>query len=366
MNSFFGFIRKEFYHILRDRRTVLILFGMPILQMLIFGFAIRNEVNNAPIAILDLSHDRVTQELTNKLLSSGYFISADRINSEKEIEAAFQNGTIKMAIVFEPQLGERLFKNGQAKIQLLVDATEPNIGVTLSSYASAIISDYQSQISTGQVWRIIPETQMRFNPEMKSVFLFVPGLIGLLLMLISALMTSIAITREKELGTMEVLLVSPLKPVMIIIGKVVPYLMLSFVNITTILILARYVFDVPFRGNYGLFFFEAFLFVIVALSLGILISIISATQQTAMMISLAGLMLPVIILSGFIFPITSMPLPLQVISNIIPAKWFLIIVRGIMLKGVGLEVLWPETLVLSCMAAILITLSIKKFKIRLG
>ncbi len=363
MKSFWGFVKKEFYHILRDRRTLLILFGMPVMQMIIFGFAIRNEINDAAIVFLDLSHDVTTQEIKSKVLSSGYFQNAIDLHSEKDIEEAFRDGKIKMALIFSPQFGESLVKDQHGHIQIIIDATEPNIGITLNAYATNIIQAYTTANSPGI--RITPEVRMRYNPEMKSVYFFVPGLIALLLMLVSALMTSISITKEKELGTMEVLLVSPLKPIMIIVGKVVPYLLLSVVNVSTILILSKYIFHVPFRGSYSLFFMESFLFLLVALSLGILISTISATQQTAMMISLAGLMLPVIILSGFIFPIQSMPEALQIFSNIIPAKWFLIIIRGIMLKGVGLEVLWPQTLVLLFMALILMTISIKKFKIRL-
>ena len=206
---------------------------------------------------------------------------------------------------------------------------------------------------------------MRFNPELKSIFLFVPGLIALILMLVSALMTSITITREKELGTMEILLVSPLKPIQIIVGKVLPYFLLSFINVSTILVLARLVFHIPIRGSVLLLLAECLLFILCALSLGILISAKSKTQQTATMISLSGLLLPTIILSGFIFPIDSMPKILQVISHIVPAKWFLIIIRGIMLKGVGFEYFWKETLILAFMTAVLMTASIRSFKIRL-
>lgn len=206
---------------------------------------------------------------------------------------------------------------------------------------------------------------MRFNPELKSVFLFVPGLIALILMLVCALMTSITMAREKEVGTMEVLLVSPLKPQLIVVGKVVPYMALSFVNVVTILLLARAVFGVPFRGSLTLLLAECLLFIVCALSLGVLISTRSNTQQTAMMIALAGLLLPTVILSGFIFPIASMPEVLQFVSHIVPAKWFLRIVRGIMIKGVGIEYFWQETLILVGMTLVFIAASVRNFKIRL-
>ena len=214
-------------------------------------------------------------------------------------------------------------------------------------------------------YQIQTQTQLYYNPELKSVFNFVPGVMTIILMLVSAMMTSISITREKELGTMEVLLVSPLKPFQVIIGKVFPYIFLSIINATIIVLLGFFVFKMPIEGSLFLLAFESILFIISALSLGILISTISNSQQTAMMISLMGLMLPVIILSGFIFPISSMPIPMQIISNIIPAKWFIIIIKAIMLKGATIAVIWKETLILMGMTVFFIVLSIKKYKIRL-
>ncbi len=215
------------------------------------------------------------------------------------------------------------------------------------------------------IYNVVPQTRMAYNPELKSVFMFIPGVMTIILMLVSAMMTSISITREKELGTMEILLVSPLKPFQVIIGKVVPYIFLSVINAIVIIVLSIFVFKMPVEGSLFLLGLESVLFIINALSLGILISTISKTQQAAMMISLMGLMLPVILLSGFIFPISSMPLPLQIISNIIPAKWFIIILKAIMLKGVGLFFIWKETLVLVAMSLFFIGLSVKKYKIRL-
>jgi ABC-2 type transport system permease protein len=214
-------------------------------------------------------------------------------------------------------------------------------------------------------YQIVPQTRMVYNPELKSVYMFVPGVMTIILMLVSAMMTSISITREKELGTMEILLVSPIKPFQVIIGKVFPYIFLSIINAIVIVVLSIFIFNMPVQGSLFLLGLESVLFIITSLALGILISTISATQQTAMMISLMGLMLPVILLSGFIFPITSMPLPLQVISNIIPAKWFIIIIKGIMLKGVGIQYIWKETLILLGMTVFFIALSVKKYKIRL-
>jgi ABC-2 type transport system permease protein len=359
-----GFVTKEFQHIFRDRRTAMILFGMPIIQLLLFGFAIRNEIEEVRLGIYDQSHDVVTQAITDKLLSSGTFVAAGRIESPEEIEKAFASGRIREAIVFEPAFGERLVREGRAELQVITDGSDPNVSRIVTAYTSSVIRDYllENGVNASGV-EIVP--LMMFNPGLKSVYLFVPGLMALILMLVSALMTSISITREKETGTMEVLLVSSLRPAEIIIGKVVPYLLLSFVNVLTVLSLASLVFGVPCKGSIMLLMLESLLYILTALSLGIFISTIAGSQQVAMMISLSGLLLPTVMLSGFIFPVASMPMPLQLISNIIPAKWYLIIVRGIMLKGAGIGTLWTETLVLVGMTALLMTASVRKFKERL-
>lgn len=367
MKRFIGFIKKEFYHIFRDRRSLFILFGMPIVQILLFGFAITNEINNVDIAILDYSKDVNTQEIINKISASKYFSINQIITNEKDIESVFKKGKVKAVLTFEKDFSQKLIKNNTATVQIITDATDPNTANTISNYVNAILLNHTQGLNKNatMAYQIIPQTRMVYNPELKSVFMFVPGVMTIILMLVSAMMTSISITKEKELGTMEILLVSPLKPLHVIIGKVIPYIFLSVINATVIILLALFVFKMPVQGSLFLLALESILFIITALALGILISTISATQQTAMMISLMGLMLPVILLSGFIFPISSMPMPLQIISNIIPAKWFIIIVKGIMLKGVGLNYLWKETLVLIGMTLFFIGLSAKKYKIRL-
>lgn len=367
MKRFIGFVKKEFYHIFRDKRSLFILFGMPIVQILLFGFAITNEINNVNIAILNHSKDHTTQEIINKIGASKYFSIKDYILNEADIETVFQKGTIKTVLIFEKDFGKNLGKENRATIQIIADATDPNTANTISNYVSAILLNYQKEINktVKTPYQIVPKTRMVYNPELKSVFMFVPGVMTIILMLVSAMMTSISITREKELGTMEVLLVSPLKPFQVIVGKVVPYIFLSIINAVIIVLLSIFVFKMPVQGSLFLLATESILFIITSLSLGILISTISASQQTAMMISLMALMLPTILLSGFIFPITSMPLPLQIISYIIPAKWFIIILKGIMLKGVGFLFIWKETMILLIMTLFFIALSVKKYKIRL-
>ncbi len=368
MKRFYAFVKKEFYHILRDYRTMLILFGMPIAQIMLFGFAITNEIKDARIAILDNSRDYTTNRLNEKLLSSGYFILDRYLASPDEIEPTFQEGKVKIVIIYDDDFSSTLLRDHTATVQIIADATDPNIANTLIGYVSAIFNDFirnQSPLAENPV-NISSEVRFRYNQNLKGVFLFVPGLITIILMLVSAMMTSISLTKEKELGTMEVLLASPMKPVQIIIAKVIPYIILAFIISIIILLLGYMVFGVPVKGSFGLLIFEFILFIITALSLGILISTVSQTQQVALMLSLMGLMLPTIILSGFIFPIESMPRILQWISYIIPAKWFITIIKGIMLKGLGIGAVWKETLIIFGFTVFFIGLSLKKFKIRLA
>lgn len=367
MKRFIGFVTKEFYHIFRDKRTMFILFGMPIVQIMLFGFAITNEINNVTIAILDKSKDNETKQIINKISASKYFKIENEITNEAQIENSFRSGKVKAVLVFEKDFIQNLQNKKTAKVQVITDATDPNIANTITNYINAILQNYSRETNKNitPIYQIQTQTQLYYNPELKSVFTFVPGVMTIILMLVSAMMTSISITREKEIGTMEILLVSPIKPFQVIIGKVFPYIFLSIINATIILILGILVFKMPLDGSLILLTLESILFIITALSLGILISTIAQSQQTAMMLSLVGLMLPVIILSGFIFPVSSMPLPLQIISNIIPAKWFIIIIKAIMLKGATLNTLWKETLILIGMTVFFIAISIKKYKIRL-
>ncbi len=367
MKRFLGFVRKEFYHILRDPRTMVILFGMPVIQILLFGYVITNEIKDAKIAVYDQSKDHITKQIVSKLLSSGYFVLEENCMSYNDIVASFKAGKTKECIIFEPDFATKLQREGVADIQIISDATDPNLANILVNYTSAIVHNFNQELNIESEikMQIIPETRMLYNPELKGVYMFIPGIMAMLLMLISAMMTSISITREKEMGTMEVLLVSPLKPIQIVVGKVVPYVALSFINTIIIIALGNTVFDVPVQGSNILLLAEGLLFIIMALSLGILISTVAKNQQTAMMMSMFALMLPTILLSGFIFPVENMPDILQWLSYVVPPRWFIIIVKNIMLKGVGIAFIWKETLVLIFMTLLFLVVSTKKFKIRL-
>ncbi len=367
MKQFLFFIQKEFYHLLRDKRTLFILFGMPVVQIVIFGFALTNEVKNSRIAILDQSKDEVTASITQQLEASQYFDIEKNLQSEADIEPAFREGKIKLVIVFPSQFQSTLLHTNTAPIQLIADATDPNVANTLTNYASAIILDYQNNIRGNQDFPYMIQTEMRmlYNPQMKGSYNFVPGVMAMVLMLVCAMMTSISIVREKEIGTMEVILVSPMVPLRVVIAKMVPYLLLSMINIGSILVLSVFALDVPIQGSLLLLVFECFLFTITSLALGLFISSITNSQQTAMLISLMGMFLPTIMFSGFMFPVENMPLPLQIISNVVPAKWFYYIVKAVMIKGLGFFSIWKETMILAGMTTVLMLISIKKFKTRL-
>jgi ABC-2 type transport system permease protein len=365
--SFRGFVRKEVLHILRDRKTLAVLLLLPIVQVLLFGHAIRTDVRDVRMAVVDPRPDPLTLELRNRLEGTGIFRTTAVLSSTESLESLFQAGLAQQAIIFEPEFASRARRAEGASLLIATDATDPNTGATIQAYAAAVIEEYLVESGAGSGGaRIVPQVRMRFNPTLESAHLFVPGLIAFVLTIVCALMTAISLTRERELGTMEVLLVSPLKPWQIITGKVLPYQVLGFINAITVVVLAAVVFGVPVRGSVILLLAECLLFVLVSLGVGVLISTRTSSQRVAMTAALAGLMLPTMMLSGFIFPVESMPGPLQLVSNLIPARWFLIVARGIMLKGVGLAELWQETVILGAMVAILFAASMRNFKVRLA
>lgn len=368
MKQFISFVKKEFYHIFRDRRTMFILLGMPVVQIIIFGFALTNEVKNSRIAILDNSKDAATASLTAELDASRYFDLGKNLTDPRQMEEEFRKGRIKMAIVFPQHFGEDLQHFNMAQVQLIADAADPNTANQLVNYATSVIMDYQNRISNNRQlpYTINTEMRMLYNPQLKGAFNFVPGVMAMVLLLVCTMMTAITIVREKETGTMEILLVSPVKPMRVVIAKAIPYLLLSTVNIISILLLSVFVLEVPINGSLPLLLGISVLFILVSLSLGLLISAGTTTQQTAMFISLVALFLPTVMLSGFMFPVENMPLPLRVISNIVPAKWYYSMVKSVMIKGLGVQAIWKELVILTGMLVFLLSLAIKKFKIRLA
>lgn len=371
MKQFIAFIRKEFYHILRDKRTMLILIGMPIVQIILFGFAISTEVKEVKTAVLVSASDAGVRRMTDRLDASEYFTVLYVVHTPEELEELFRRNKIELAVSFSPDISR--YRSDSEKIQILADATDPNLAVSRSSYAKAVLSEAYMELcaeNSVQPDRSISQpvqihSKLLYNPRMKSAYNFVPGVMGLILMLICAMMTSISIVREKETGTMEILLVSPMNPFAVIFSKAVPYMVLSLLNLTTILLLSVYVLGVPVAGSLTALIAVSFLFIFVSLSLGLLISCITGTQVAALLISAMVMMIPTILLSGIIFPLESMPGILQAISCIIPARWYVYIVRQIMIVGAPVACVWQEIAVLCLMAVLLTGLTIKKFNHRI-
>jgi ABC-2 type transport system permease protein len=349
-------------------RTLVILFGLPIVMIILFGFVVTTEIRDVEVGIWDRSMDQASIRATQKIFSSGYFIPAGYIDHEEEIGELFRSGKARIVVVFEEGFERNLQRENRAAIKLITDASDANTAQLSITYLRGVLMTYFQSMNRDVVvpWSVNIESRMVYNEEMKGVYMFIPGLMALILILISALMTSVTIAREKEFGTMELLLASPLKPREIILGKVTPYVLLSFVNAMTIVLLGFLVFNVPVMGSLWLLMLECMLYITLALSLGVLISTSVKTQQMAMFISMLGLMLPTILLSGFIFPIDNMPKVLQWFSAIMPARWFIVIVKNIMLKGTGFAFIWKETLIMLGMTLFFILVSVKRFKIRLN
>jgi len=392
MTALRGLLRKEFFHIRRDKRTAAVLIALPVVQVMLFGYAIRTDVDHVRLAVVDPAPDAETISLRNRFTGAGVFRTVAVVPRIADLDPLFESGTAQQAIVFDGRFGEDLQRGMGPKLLIITDATEPNTGSLLQSYAQAVVNQWASGAGrAGGAGRasgdgeatgdeaggvsgasgvaksisVVPQVRTRFNPTRESKNLFVPGLMAFVLTIISSLMTAISLTREKETGTMEALLVSPLRPWEIIAGKVTPYLAIGFISVVAVLVEALLLFRVPLRGNVLLLLLEGALYILVSLSLGILISARTSSQRVAMMFALLGTMLPNILLSGFIFPLESMPTALQVVSYAVPGRWFVTIARGIMLKGIGLEYVWRETLFLAAMATVLLAASVRSFKERL-
>ena len=363
---FIAFVGKEIRHILRDRRTMLILFGMPLIMMLLFGFAISTDVKDVRLVAVTTPADYLTQRMLARLDASEYFILTHTTHTTIEAEQLIRNGQADIAIVFSPRFADRLPK-GQGQVQLILDGADPNQASMQGAYATQILqagmAEAMSAAHVPQSTEII--TRLLYNPQMKSAYNFVPGIMGLLLLLICAMMTSVSIVREKERGTMEVLLVSPIRPLLILIAKAVPYFLLSILILLFILGISNFVLKVPVSGNLLAILTLCLLYIFLALCLGLLISVVAKTQLQALLISGMLMLMPNLLLSGMIYPIESMPLPLQWFSAIIPARWFIAAIRKLMVMGVGLQMVGRELLILTAMSLLILGIALKKFKTRL-
>lgn len=367
MKQFIAFVNKEFRHIIRDNRTLLIIIGMPIVEILLFGFAINMEVQNITVAFYDPSPDAITTGITERIKENSYFNNQGNMQSMEDMEEAMQKGDLDLAVVFQQNFQEDLVHTGNAAIQLLANSSDPNRGSISATYATAIIAGYQQeQMELMQIpFQIQTENRMIYNPQMKSSYMFVPGIMGLVLMIICTIMTSVSIVREKERGTMEVLLASPLKLGTMIFAKTIPYMVISFIDFIIILLLSYFVLGVPINGSLLLLFLVAIIYISLTLTYGLTISTLVNKQMNAVIFSAITVMIPVLMLSGMIFPVSSMPAVLQALSTIVPARWFIDAVRKVMIQGQGIFMIWKEVLIMIGMTLFLLVVTIAKTKKRL-
>ena len=371
MKQFISFVIKESKHILRDRRTMLILFGMPIVLMLLFGFAITTDVRNVRTVVVTSQMSPRTQQVVENLSASEYFDIVATVHTPKDAERMIRSQQADLAVVFAAKRGS---------IQFIVDGADPNMAQQWTNYAQQTITAVPANtppatVSCGSPQglsslipsppREAPGVRLLYNPQMKSAYNFVPAIMGMLLMLICAMMTSISIVREKEKGTMEILLVSPVRPLMVVIAKAVPYLLLAIAILVVILLMARYVLGVPLAGSLLWIILVSIIYIMLALSLGLLISNVAKTQLVALLLSAMVLLMPVVMLSGMMFPVESMPQILQWITVIIPPKYYISAMRKLMIMGVGIDEVMQEVVTLTVMTVLLLTIALKNFNQRL-
>lgn len=373
---FISFVGKEFNHILRDTRTLMVLLVMPVVMIVLFGFALSTELKNVKVGVYTPSSDVFAQKLISRIDASEYFTVVLDASEKEELDAAFLNNNIEVAIIFQENFYYQLSHEGSANVQILLDGTNMNIAQMAQFYLRNIIARSQADLAEEVMmnnvdpsWvppvEIKPSTTMLYNPQMKSSFNFVPGVMGMILTLVCSMMTSVSIVREKERGTMEVLLVSPVKPFLVIIAKTIPYFVISAVNLATTILLAIYLLQVPVSGSMLWVVMISLLYIMVSLSLGILVSTLVSTQEEAILISAMVFLLPTLLLSGMLFPIESMPVALQYFSNVIPARWYIDAMKALMIQGVSVKYCLDIVLILFGFLIAITSFSVYKYKDRL-
>lgn len=341
------------------------MFGLPIAQILIFGYALTNEVKNARLLVVDPTSDVVSKQLVQKIDAGSYFTVTHIEKNAQNLEKYFKNGEAQCALIFP----ENFLKNNvePSQIQIITDATDPNFAKTVINYLTAIIVDFIQQPSDGQqvTMTIKSEVRMLYNPSLSGAMNFVPGVIAMIMMIVCTTLASVSVVREKETGTMEVLLVSPVRPIYVLISKAVPYFVLSVAIFIVIMLISNLMMGIPIRGSLLIISLINVVYILTCLAFGLMISNVTASQSGAMMISIVAIMLPVLLFTGFLFPLENMPLIFQWIANIIPARWYFLIIQSVMLKGLGLVDVWMELSILLGMMVLLLVISLRKYNIRL-
>jgi ABC-2 type transport system permease protein len=363
MKAFLAILQKEFIHIGRDRVSLFLVLAMPVALILLFGFTISTEIRNAKISILDFSKDTSSKQLIENITASGYFQVVNFLETEAEIDHDFKHKQIKIAMIIPPRFEESLAVEKIANIQIINDVSDINIASILNNYLRAVFNDYITEFNrlhNATETQISIVTTMQYNPELNSVYMFVPGIITLIMIIITALMSSITLAREKETNTMNMMLITTVKKINIAIGKVIPYMLLSLISTVFILLISVFVFHMPIKGSIGLLMFLCIIFMFTSASFGLLISAVSKTQLDAMMVTMMGLFLPTVLLSGFLFPLDNMPLFFQWLADIFPAKWFIIAIKDVMLKGANIIEIGKYLLILIGMSGIMVGFSLSQ------
>ena len=367
--------RKEFIHVLRDPRSLMMGIGMPMLLLFLFGYALTMDVDRVPLAVWDQAGTSQSREFVSRFAGSRYFSLQVSAASYREIEQAMDRRRVLMALVIPPDFSRSLSQGERTPVQAILDGSDPNTATIALGYAEATAATYSREISLAQQLRSgplprVPALELKprvwFNTDMVSRNFIFPGLIAVVMMIMAAILTSLSLAREWETGTMEQLVATPLTGGELIIGKLAPYFVIGVLDLLLCIGVGEFVFDVPLRGSFWLLIPLALIFLFSALSFGLLISIIAKSQLVASQLAIVATVLPAFLLSGFIFPIENMPLPIQTVTRIVTARYFVTILRGIYLKDVGLAVLWPQTLFLLLFAAIVLSVALKKFKKKIG
>lgn len=370
----FSLIRKEFIQIVRDPRTLALTFVMPVMQLLLLGYAATNDVRNVPLAVFNQDKSQASRELLDAYRAADYFRVDFDVTSEDELQALINNGSARAGLIIPPGYGDALAAGQTAQVAFVIDGSDPTVAQTALAAATLIGQAKSTRITLdrlatrGQAAALQPplevRTQVWYNPDLVSAFYMIPALIGQILQTLTTILTATAIVRERERGTIEQLIVTPIRSWELVVGKLAPYVLIAFINMVEVLVAGVLLFRVPINGSVSLLLLLSALFLVTTLGLGLFISTISNTQQEAMLTSFFT-MLPSIFLSGFFFPLAAMPQFLQWLSYAVPLRYFLIIVRGIVLKGVGVEALWPEVIALSIFAVVIMGGAALRFRKRL-
>ena len=377
MNNIIAVFKKELIHIKRDIRTLYIAFIYPVLVLVLFSYALKLDINSVPLAIGDFDKSVRSREIVSRFINSGYFVRTYDVSNLNQIDSLIRRGKIWAGLIIPADFSRKILKNAPANIDFVIDASDNNTANQIIGFSQTILQQYSrdelinflnlnGMVVKKKSLSMEMEPRILYNPELNSTNFFVPSIIAVIMMMITTVLTSLTVAREFEVGTIESLLVSPLKPYQILMGKMIPYILISLGNWILILAVGVFYFRIPFRGNFLEFFFFSMVFMFLALSLGLLISTIVKSQQTAWMVSLLGTMLPSFLLSGFIFPIENMPRALQFVTYLVPVRYFLVIIRGIFLKGIGFNEVYREVLALALIGITIFIITLSRFKKNLG